>query len=81
MTRFRAGALVGFAAGYYLGAKAGRGRYEQLNRLMHRLRRSSAIDHAATAIEKAKAVVDLTKERVVDVTDHLDAPALLGLFR
>ena len=29
---FKMGAIAGFAAGYYLGAKAGRERYEQINR-------------------------------------------------
>ena len=78
MTKFRAGAVVGFAAGYYLGAKAGRERYEQLNRLLRRLRRNATIDQAATAVERAKAVVDLSRERVVDVVEHLDPPALVA---
>ena len=30
MTKLRFGLIVGFASGYYLGAKAGRGRYVQL---------------------------------------------------
>ena len=28
---FKTGAVVGFAVGYYLGSKAGRERYEQIN--------------------------------------------------
>ena len=70
MTKFRAGAALGFAAGYYLGSKAGRERYDQLNRMLRRARRSEAIDHAATAVGKAKAVIDLTRERLVDLTEH-----------
>ena len=35
--RGRMGFLVGFGAGYVLGAKAGRGRYEQLRRLYENL--------------------------------------------
>ena len=70
MSKFRFGALVGLAVGYYLGARAGRQRYEQLNRLLNRARSSPAFDHAATVAGKAKAVVDLTRERVVDVTEH-----------
>ena len=35
---FKTGALVGFAIGYYLGAKAGRGRYEQINRWIEQAR-------------------------------------------
>ena len=64
--RFRIGLLVGFGAGYYLGAKAGRERYEQLNRTLRKLRRSQALD---TAADKAKAVVDLGMERARDLVD------------
>jgi hypothetical protein len=35
--RFRLALLIGFATGYYLGAKAGRERYEELRRLMDRI--------------------------------------------
>ncbi|HEX2039816.1 MAG TPA: hypothetical protein VHF47_08820 [Acidimicrobiales bacterium] len=64
--RFRMGVLAGFGAGYYLGAKAGRERYEQLNRTLRKIRRSQALD---TAADKAKAVVDLGMERARDVVD------------
>ena len=64
--RFRIGLFVGFGAGYYLGAKAGRERYEQLNRTLRKLRRSQALD---TAADKAKAVVDLGMERARDLVD------------
>src|SRR5205814_2855531 len=46
---------VGFGLGYYLGAMAGRERYEQINRLAGQLRSSEAFQ---TAEEKAKAAVD-----------------------
>jgi len=64
--RFRMGVIVGFGAGYYLGAKAGRERYEQLNRTIRKVRRSQALD---TATDKAKAVVDLGMERARDLVD------------
>jgi hypothetical protein len=64
MTRFRAGLLIGFAGGYYLGTRAGRERHEQINRALGKLRRNPSIDHAATEVERAKAVVDLSRERV-----------------
>ena len=70
MNKFRLGAVLGLALGYYLGARAGRERYEQLNRLLRRARSSPAFDQAATVVGKAKAVVDLTRERVVDVTEQ-----------
>jgi hypothetical protein len=70
MSKFRVGALVGLAVGYYLGSRAGRERYHQINKLVRRARTSGALDHAITVAGKAKAVVDLTRERVVDVTDQ-----------
>jgi hypothetical protein len=67
--RFRLGVLVGFGAGYYLGAKAGRERYERL-RGMIRKAKQSEVSHAAT--DKAKAVADLGVERAREfVGDHV----------
>ena len=69
MTRFRIGLVLGAAVGYYLGTKAGRQRYDQINRAVARLKRSDAFEVAA---DKAKAVVDLGMERAKDVVgDHL----------
>ena len=62
--RFRLGLIVGFSAGYYFGAKAGRERYEQLNRWLHQAKESEAFE---TATDKAKAVVDLGVERARDL--------------
>ena len=64
MTKFRAGLAVGLVSGYYLGTRAGRARYDQINRALRRLRRSRAINHAAIEVGRAKAVVDLGRERV-----------------
>ena len=58
--RFRLGVLIGFGAGYYLGAKAGRERYEQLNRTIRRIKRSDAYE---TAVEKAKEAADTAVEK------------------
>ena len=66
--RFRFGLLLGLGAGYYFGAKAGRERYEQLNAMLRKVKRSDAYD-AATG--KAKAVVDLGLERAKEfVGEH-----------
>lgn len=55
---FRLGFLSGFGAGYYLGARAGRPRYEQINRAVGKVRRSPAVETAVdTAAEKARSVV------------------------
>jgi len=51
--RFRLGLLVGFAAGYYLGARAGHDRYEQLRAIV-----------AKTPLAKVQAAVDLGRERL-----------------
>ena len=64
--RLRLGLVVGFGAGYYLGSMAGRERYEQINRLLKKAKRSEAYD---VATEKAKAVVDLGVERAKDLVD------------
>ena len=59
--RFKAGVVVGFGIGYYLGAKAGRQRYVQLHDWIH-----------GAAAEKAKAVIDLGVERARDLVDRAD---------
>ncbi len=52
---FKTGALVGLAAGYYLGAKAGRERYEQINTWIDQARNSDAV---SAATDKAKGIID-----------------------
>ena len=66
--RFRLGVIIGFGLGYYLGAKAGRERYLQLNNLIKKAKRSDAYE-AATS--KAKDMVDLTVDAAKDfVNEH-----------
>ena len=55
--RFRLGMAVGFAAGYYLGTQAGRERYEEINRMVRKIKRSDAFD---TATDKVLRTVKLT---------------------
>ncbi len=69
--RFRLGLIVGFAIGYYFGARAGRSRYEQMERWLQKARESDAAEVAA---EKAKAVIDLTVERARDLLSQTNAP-------
>ncbi len=46
---------AGAAVGYYFGAKAGRQRYDEINRTLARLRRTPQVE---AATEKAKSVLD-----------------------
>lgn len=65
--RFRLGLMVGLGAGYYLGAKAGRERYEQINQMLRKVRRTEAYQ---TATEKAQAAVDLGVERAKEFVEE-----------
>lgn len=68
--RFRLGFILGFGAGYSLGAKAGRARYEQIRRLVTRAKDSDAYE---VATDKARTLVDDGIERAKDlVEDHRD---------
>jgi hypothetical protein len=49
--KFRIGLVLGFATGYYLGAKAGRARYEQIRRRLERLSDSRLFDRLQAAVE------------------------------
>jgi hypothetical protein len=49
--KFRIGLVLGFAIGYYLGAKAGRARYEQIRQRLERLRDSRLFDRLQAAVE------------------------------
>ena len=64
--RFRLGLGIGFGAGYYLGARAGRERFEQINDMVRRVKRSETFE---SATDKAKDVVDLGVERTKDMVD------------
>ena len=70
MTRFRIGLGAGLAVGFYLGARAGRGRYEQINRTVSRLRKTKPL-------HKVKAAVDLGRGRLRTRGNH--APVQLVL--
>ena len=59
--RFKSGVVIGFAVGYYFGAKAGRTRYLQMREW----------------VEKAKPVVDLGMERARDLVDRSDDDAVV----
>jgi len=64
--RLRLGLVVGFGVGYYLGAKAGRVRYEQIRRTLER----------AQPLGKAVALAELGLERLRTGSDRSDQPRL-----
>lgn len=60
---FKTGLLIGAAAGYVLGTKAGRERYQQI---MDGWARVTGDDRFQDIASKGRAVVDLAAERVKD---------------
>ena len=64
--RFRLGLLVGFGSGYYLGSRAGRERYEQINRTIAKVKRSEAYE---VATERVHEVVDTGVAKAREVVD------------
>jgi hypothetical protein len=78
--KFRTGAVIGFAAGYYLGTKAGRERHEQINRWIHKVTESPSVQEATSKAKQAVGLnghdrdrgptwepdVDLTADRPLD---------------
>jgi len=65
--RYKMTFAVGFAAGYTLGAKAGRERYEQISRVMRGLAENPAVQSAAGVLQaQAGTLVGNAKQAVVD---------------
>jgi hypothetical protein len=65
--RGRLGLFVGFGAGYVLGAKAGRERYEQLRRLYENIQASPAFRQATSAARDAVGTgLDQAKDLAAD---------------
>ncbi len=72
--RFRLGLLVGFGSGYYLGSRAGRERYEQINRTIARVKRSDAYEAATEKVHDAVDTGVAKAREVVDSQTNGDAP-------
>jgi hypothetical protein len=65
--RYKLTFAVGFAAGYTLGAKAGRERYEQISRTLHGLAESPTVQSAAGMLQaQAGKVVDNARTTLRD---------------
>ena len=57
--------VTGFATGYVLGAKAGRGRYEQIRRLYDHAKEDPRLQSAAGMVQaQADAAVSSVKSRM-----------------
>ena len=65
--RGKMGALIGFGAGYVLGAKAGRQRYEQIHAFWSRFSGSPTVQQAA---EKARHVAEDGAKRSLYTVQH-----------
>ena len=62
--RYRVSFVVGFAAGYVLGARAGRERFEQIRKLSQRAAGSPAVQKAAgTVSAKATELGNAAKDK------------------
>jgi hypothetical protein len=64
---FKTGVAVGLAAGYYLGAKAGRQRYEQINAWIDQVRSSDA---ATAAADRARELIDDADDLTADFSHN-----------
>jgi hypothetical protein len=70
--RFRAGFIVGAAIGYYYGAKAGRERYEQLDRALERVRRHPTYQQASEVVSgRLGQVQDIAKDKIGSIAGGL----------
>jgi hypothetical protein len=73
--RFRAGLLVGFAVGYYFGAKAGRERYEQIEEWLDKVRGTDTYRDISKRIEQLYEEGRLNGDAVLDLRPaDLDEP-------
>lgn len=67
MSRYRITFLSGFAAGFVLGARAGRERYEQIKRVGRSVADSPAAQQAAGAVQaQAAGFAKAAKQKVTD---------------
>jgi hypothetical protein len=66
--RFKTGLIVGLAVGYYYGAKAGRERYEQLDRYLAQLRATDAYQELRVRLSEL-AVEGINRSR--DLVDEV----------
>ena len=73
--RFTAGLVVGLAVGYYLGSKAGRERYEQIEEWLDRVRGTDTYRDVISRLEQLYEQGRLGSEPMLDLrTMEFDEP-------
>ncbi len=70
--KFRTGVIVGFAAGYVLGSKAGRDRYEQIRKAY---RRVASNQQVRKVVDQGRQLADNGTARARDVVSQQLASA------
>ncbi len=74
--RYKATFLVGFGAGYVLGARAGRERYEAIARTTRRLLENPAVQETAGVLQaQAISLVDDARRAAADAIGGLVHPS------
>ncbi|HTC69757.1 MAG TPA: hypothetical protein VK662_09330 [Acidothermaceae bacterium] len=63
--RYKATFVIGIAAGYVLGARAGRQRYEQIKRLTQTVKKNPAVQSAAGRVQAQATQLSTQARRVV----------------
>ena len=63
--RYKASFAIGIAAGYVLGSRAGRQRYEQIKRLSRAVRKNPAVQHAADRAQAQALQVGVQVRKMV----------------
>ena len=63
--RYKATLVIGIAAGYVLGARAGRQRYEQIKRLTQTVKKNPAVQQAADKVQAQAVQLGDRARRVV----------------
>lgn len=75
--KFRTGLIIGAAVGYYYGAKAGRGRFEQIDALLERIRARPQYQRArGRALDGLGGVSQVARDRASAALDSALAAVL-----
>jgi hypothetical protein len=69
--QYRVPLVASFGLGYYFGSKAGRMRYEQIQRWLHKVRQSGPVEKAQAAVDP---MVERIRQRVEAVTGTANGP-------